>query len=283
MSEGQFQTMEQSQKVAMSGSQTEIVFLGTGTSIGVPVIGCDCEVCTSDDPKNNRLRSSLLVRSPEGTLVVDTGPDFRQQCLREKITHLDAAIFTHAHTDHIMGFDDLRRFTVGKEASLDIFATRACLDRLESSFDYAFSGQNKYYGYLKPVPHEINGEFSLCGWKITPLPVTHGKVETIGFHFESTSGERFAYIPDAKTLSPETIAKIEKIPLLILDGLQMGHHNTHLSIPESVKIAQQVGATQTFLTHFSCRVNYREIKSELPENVTLAWDGLTIDLRQSSK
>lgn len=270
--------MDQVDKTNMAVADTEIVFLGTGTSIGVPVIGCDCEVCTSDDPKNKRLRSSLLVRSPEGTLVVDTGPDFRQQCLRENLTHLDAALFTHAHTDHIMGFDDLRRFTVGEDACLDVFANRDTLNRLESAFEYAFSGENRYYGYLKPVPHEIDGPFSICGWEITPLAVTHGKVDTIGFHFLSDSGIRFAYIPDAKTLSDQTLQIIKDIPLLILDGLHMKTHNTHLSIPESIEIAKQVKARQTWLTHFSCRVNYKEIEKDLPENLGLAWDRLTIDL-----
>lgn len=257
----------------------EIVFLGTGTSIGVPVIGCDCEVCTSTDPKNNRLRSSILVRSPEGTLVVDTGPDFRQQCLREKVTHLDAAIYTHAHSDHIMGFDDLRRFTVGHESSLDIYANQNCMSRLRRAFDYIFDGLNQYYGYLKPVPHEITGPFSLCGWEITPLPVTHGKVDTIGFHFEMPqSGQRFAYIPDAKSLSDTALEMIDQIPLLILDGLQMKEHNTHLSIPESMEIAKQVNAGKTWLTHFSCRVNYKVLEPQLPDNVRLAWDGLKIEL-----
>ncbi|MDF1752456.1 MAG: MBL fold metallo-hydrolase [Verrucomicrobiales bacterium] len=270
--------MDHSKKVAMSPSNTEIIFLGTGTSIGVPVIGCDCAVCTSDDPKNKRLRSSILVRSPEGTIVVDTGPDFRQQCLRENITHIDGVIYTHPHTDHIMGFDDLRRFTVGTDASLDIYARPSCMSRLKASFDYAFNGQNKYYGYLKPVSHPIDGPFSLCGWTITPLEVKHGKVETIGFHFSSESGERFAYIPDAKTISDKALDIIKDTPLLILDGLQMGPHNTHLSIPESIKIAHEVGAKCTWLTHFSCRVDYRELEPDLPHDINLAWDGLTLSL-----
>jgi phosphoribosyl 1,2-cyclic phosphate phosphodiesterase len=272
--------MDRFQKLAMSGltTDTEIIFLGTGTSIGVPVIGCHCDVCTSSDPKNNRLRSSILVRSPEGTLVVDTGPDFRQQCLREKIDHLDAAIFTHAHTDHIMGFDDLRRFTVGNESTIDIYANRCCLDRLERCFDYVFSGKNIYHGYLKPVPHQIVGPFSVCGWEITPLPVSHGKVDTIGFHFLSRTGIRFAYIPDAKTLSAAALHQIQEIPLLIVDGLQMSGHSTHLSIPESIEIARQVKARQVWLTHLSCRVNYQLIEPDLPPHIRIAWDGLAIDL-----
>lgn len=260
---------------------TQLTFLGTGTSIGVPVIGCQCPICTSDDPKNNRMRSSIYVQSPQGDLVVDTGPDFRQQCLRENITHLDAVLYTHAHTDHIMGFDDLRRFTVGEDATLDIYANQETLNRLRTAYDYAFDGENKYYGYLKPVPHLIDGPVHLCGWEITPLPVSHGKVETIGLYFEATSPDsecEFAYIPDAKTLSEATLEKIEKVPLLILDGLQMKPHNTHLSIPEAIEIAQSVNAQETWLTHFSCRVDYLEIGPTLPENIHLAWDGLKLNL-----
>ncbi len=255
----------------------EIVFLGTGTSIGVPVIGCGCEVCISDDPRNKRLRSSILVKSPGGIFVVDTGPDFRQQCLREGITHLDAALFTHAHSDHIMGFDDLRRFTVMEHESLDVYATRACMGRLTDAFGYAFDGQNRYWGYLKPRPHLIERAFTVCGWRVLPLPVQHGKVETIGFHFEWEDGPRFAYIPDAKVLETPTREAIRNIPLLILDGLQMKPHATHLSIPEAVEVAADSGAGRTWLTHFSCRVNYRKIQPELPDNVQLAWDGLHLD------
>lgn len=257
----------------------KLTFLGTGTSIGVPVIGCGCGVCVSDDPRNKRLRSSILLESPEGSLVVDTGPDFRQQCLRERITTLDAVLFTHAHTDHIMGFDDLRRFTVGHGRRLDIHATVPTLDRLKAAFSYAFDGENEYYGYLKPNPQPIHGPFRACGWFITPLPVSHGKIETTGFHFLSADGtRRFAYIPDAKILHEETWKMIQDIPLLILDGLQMEEHHTHLTIPESVEIAREVRARQTWLTHFSCRVDYRAIGPILPPNVSLAWDGLILNL-----
>ncbi len=256
---------------------TKITFLGTSTSIGVPVIGCDCGVCTSDDPKNKRLRSSIYVESGDTKVLVDTGPDFRQQCLREGIDHLDAVVFTHEHTDHIMGFDDLRRFTVYEEDALRIHATESCLGRLKASFSYVFDGENGYRGYLKVQPSVITGPFQIDDLELTPLPVRHGKVETIGFLF-SRGGERiFAYIPDAKELSSEAESLIEGIDLLILDGLQPMPHNTHLSIPESVELVQRLGVKKTWLTHFSCRVDYKEIEPGLPENVHLAWDGLRLE------
>ena len=199
-------------------TKTEIIFLGTGTSIGVPVIGCDCEVCLSEDPKNKRLRSSLFVTTPEVRFVVDTGPDFRQQCLREGIRHLDAALFTHAHSDHVMGFDDLRRFTVREHEELPIFANGECLDRLEAAFPYIFDGENRYRGYLKIAPHRISEPFPLGDLLVTPLPVIHGKVETNGFLFSRNDQKMFAYIPDAKILTAETKSHLAGIDLLVLEN-----------------------------------------------------------------
>ncbi len=262
-------------------TKAEITFLGTGTSIGVPVIGCDCAVCTSDDPKNQRLRSSIYVKTPEVALVVDTGPDFRQQCLREGITHLDAALFTHAHSDHIMGFDDLRRFTVMEDDALDIYANADCLGRLEAAFHYVFDGENRYRGYLKPEPHMIDGPFRVGDIEVRPLPVTHGKVDTIGFLFTWKNGERFAYIPDAKVVSDEAKEAIRGAELLVLDGLMPELHPTHLSIGEAVELSQLLDIGETWLTHFSCRVDYQKIEPELPDTVRLAWDGLRLPCGQA--
>ncbi len=259
-------------------NRAEITFLGTGTSIGVPVIGCDCEVCTSDDPKNHRLRSSILVKTPEVTLVVDTGPDFRQQCLREGIRDLDAVLFTHSHSDHVMGFDDLRRFTVFEDEQIRIYANGDTMERLEGAFPYIFDGENRYRGYLKVDPQVIEGTFKTGDLDVTPLPVSHGKVETIGFLFSSGGERLFAYIPDAKVLSAEAMDRIRGIDLLILDGLQPEHHWTHLSIGEAVELAEQLEVKQTWLTHFSCRVNYAALEPGLPDGVRLAWDGLRLEV-----
>ncbi len=257
-------------------TRAEITFLGTGTSIGVPVIGCDCAVCTSDDPKNKRLRSSIHVRAGGVEFVVDTGPDFRQQCLREGIRRLDAVLFTHAHSDHIMGFDDLRRFTVEVDDEIAIHATEECLDRLRAAFHYVFDGHNRYHGYLKARPHAVCGPFALGGLEVVPLPVEHGKVETVGFLFTQGGERLFAYIPDAKVLLPESRRLLEGIELLVLDGLQPQPHRTHLSTGEAVALAAELGAQQTWLTHFSCRVDYRALEPTLPPTVRLAWDGLKL-------
>jgi len=259
-------------------NHAEITFLGTGTSIGVPVIGCDCEVCTSGDPKNQRLRSSILVKTREMTLIVDTGPDFRQQCLREGIRDLDAVLFTHSHSDHVMGFDDLRRFTVFEDEQIRIFANGETMARLKNAFPYVFDGENRYRGYLKVDPQLIEGTFRCGDLDVTPLPVSHGKVETIGFLFSSEGERLFAYIPDAKELSVEAMDRIRGIDLLILDGLQPEQHWTHLSIREAVELAGRLEVKQTWLTHFSCRVNYAALEPGLPDGVRLAWDGLKLTI-----
>jgi len=258
-------------------SSFEITFLGTSTSIGVPVIGCDCPVCESDDPKNNRLRASIHVKTPDREWLVDTGPDIRYQCLRENIRHLDAVLYTHQHADHVAGFDDLRRFTVGADAELPIYATPECMEALERSFDYAFNGQNRYRGYFKPKPHLVEGPFTLGETEVTPLAVNHGKVRTIGYLFE-LGGVRIAYIPDAKEIPPETKELITSVDVLILDALQLAPHATHLSVEEALIVSVEVKAKQTWFTHFSCRIVYHELEEELPGNVGLAWDGLKITL-----
>jgi phosphoribosyl 1,2-cyclic phosphate phosphodiesterase len=175
-----------------------------------------------------------------------------------------------------MGFDDLRRFTVREEEEIAIYATRECLDRLHAAFTYVFDGENRYRGYLKAAAHVIRGPFRVGDLEVTPLPVIHGKVETIGFLF-SREGERlFAYIPDAKELHEESKSLLAGIDLLILDGLQPEPHWTHLSTGEAVALAQELAAGTAWLTHFSCRVDYRILGPTLPMNVRLAWDGLRL-------
>src|SRR3954466_11588308 len=153
--------------------QLQITFLGTGTSQGVPVIGCDCRVCTSADPRDRRMRSSLYVETPEAAWAIDTGPDFRSQCLRAAVRRLDAVVYTHAHTDHIMGFDDLRPFCPGGEP-LPIYASPETMGHLMRVFEFAFNGQNRWPGYIFPEPHEVAGPFQLGDLEVEPLPVPHG-------------------------------------------------------------------------------------------------------------
>lgn len=254
----------------------KLTFLGTGTSIGIPAIGCDCPTCRSTDPRDNRCRSSVWMRTPEAAWVVDTGPDLRYQCLRAGIRHLDAALFTHAHMDHVTGFDELRRFTLEIDQFMPVHGLPATLAVLERMFDYAFNGENRYRGYLKPFPKPVHGPFSLGGLKVTPLPVLHGKVETIGYLFEREHHKLCAYIPDCKTPLQETLDQIIGVDTLIIDALRFTEHPTHMNIAEALAVVRHAQPRQTFFTHMQCEVMHSRDEPGLPDGVLFAYDGLEL-------
>lgn len=255
----------------------KITFLGTGTSTGVPMIGCDCPVCRSTDPRDQRLRCSLWMQTPELQWVVDTGPDFRTQCLRAGVRHLDAVLITHPHTDHIMGFDDLRRFTFGEDETIPVHASAETLAALRRVYDFAFSGNNRYVGYLKPVPVEVTGPFMLGSTEVTPLPVEHGRVMTTGFLFQHAGGARIAYLPDCKAIPASTMALIEGVDVLIVDALRLRVHPTHFNVEEALAAARAVGAGQTWLTHLSHELSHAELEAGLEPKVRVASDGLVLE------
>jgi phosphoribosyl 1,2-cyclic phosphate phosphodiesterase len=252
----------------------ELTFLGTGTSVGVPMIGCDCETCRSTDPRDKRSRCSVYLRSPECAWVVDTGPDFRSQCLRENIRHLDAVLYTHPHMDHLTGFDELRRFTIPEEAVMPVYARPSCLAVLERMFSYAFNGENRYRGYLKPDPHVIDGPFWLGKTEITPLPVLHGKVETNGFLFARGGRKLCAYICDCKTVTPEALEHLRGVDTLIIDALRFTPHFTHMGWQESLALHAEVKARRTYFTHMQCEILHARDEATLPPEVRVAYDGL---------
>lgn len=254
----------------------EITFLGTGTSVGVPMINCDCETCRSPDPRDKRSRSSIYVRTPETTWVVDTGPDFRMQCLREGIRRLDAALYSHPHMDHVTGFDDLRRFCIPEDAVIPIYARPPCLRMLRTMYEHAFNGENRYRGYLKPEPHEIAGPFMLGGTEITPLPVRHGKVDAVGFLFSRDGCKLCAYISDMKEAYPETIALMQNVDTLIVDALRHTPHPTHMSFAEALAFREVVGARRTWFTHIMCEILHDREERKLPPDVRIAYDGLKL-------
>ena len=254
-----------------------LTFLGTGTSVGVPMIGCDCATCHSTDPRDNRLRSSIYCATGDGCAwVVDTGPDFRTQCLRAGIRRVDAVLYTHPHMDHLTGFDELRRFTIAEEAVMPIYARPSCLAVLERMFEYAFNGENRYRGYLKPEPRAIHGPFTLGSIEVTPLPVVHGKVETIGFLFSHSGRRLCAYMSDVKAITPEALHAMQGVDTLIIDGLRRTPHPTHMSWDEAIAASESIAPRQTWLTHLQCEMMHARDEPSLPPGVRVAYDGLTL-------
>ncbi len=260
------------------GLGARLTFLGTGTSTGVPVIGCSCLVCQSTDPRNTRLRSSVLLESESTALLVDAGPDLRQQALRSRLKRVDAVLYTHGHLDHVVGFDELRAFCWGRDEPLPLYANRGCMDILQSMFAWAFADTNVYRGYIKPGPMIVEGDFVIGEWSITPLPVLHGTVETNGYLFSRPGNRNVAYLPDVKEVPDATKELLEDVDLLILDALHYRLHPTHLSVSEALAMIEQVQPKQAYLTHCSHEIDHATLESQLPPHVHVAHDNLTIAL-----
>jgi len=255
-----------------------LTFLGTGTSVGVPVIGCDCAVCTSKNPKNQRLRSSVVVRAGDVTILVDSGPDLRAQALREGLREIDAVIYTHAHMDHVVGFDEMRAFCWRRESPLPLHATDECMAALQRMFGWAFSAENVFKGYIKPDPRIIDGPFYYGDMRITPLPVFHASVKTIGFLFECPGAKKVAYIPDVKRIPDSTMEKINGVDVLIVDSLRPSAHPTHFSLHEALAVAELSEAREVWLTHLGHENEHLALEKTLPPGIRVAWDGLTLAL-----
>lgn len=259
-------------------ARTRITFLGTGTSVGVPAVGCGCEVCRSDDPRDKRLRCSLWVESDGQGWIVDTGPDLRAQCLRSGIEAVDAVLLTHPHTDHIMGFDDLRRFSSAHEDGLPVHASRGTLEVVEQAFAFAFHPRERWKGYLHPRACPIDGPFFLGGTRVIAIPVVHGAVPTNGFRFDFPGGPSVAYFCDVKDVPETSHRLIEGVDVLITDGLRFRSHATHMNFEEAIAFSESLGRPRTWLTHFSCEVSHARAERGLPAHVSLAYDMLTLDL-----
>ena len=250
----------------------KITFLGTGTSQGVPVIGCECNVCTSNDPRDKRLRSSILIETDGKSLVIDTGPDFRQQMLREKIKKLDAVIFTHGHKDHTAGLDDVRAFNYLQKSTMPVYGAASVLNQLKVEYYYAFTDK-KYPGIPQLDLHELDGTtFIIEPVRITPLPVLHLNLPVFGFRIYD-----FAYITDANVIPPETLEKLTGVKTLVLNALQREKHLSHFNLEEAVAMAKKIGAEKTYFTHISHKLDlHRVVEKELPKNIVLAFDGLQL-------
>jgi len=254
----------------------EITFLGTGTSHGVPVIGCACAVCLSGDPRDKRLRTSVLVCAPDAVFVVDTSPDFRAQCLREGLDRLDAVVYTHSHTDHILGFDDLRRFCEIEDKEMPIYAKPDTLDDLRRVFRFAFDDGPKFRNYIRPAPQEITGEFHIGDTGIVPVELPHGRFTTTGFVLSREGEKLFAYMTDCNGVPEEAAIAAEGVRVLVVDALRHRKHPTHMTVEEAIAASRRIGAGETYLTHLCHEVGHAETEAGLPEGVHLAYDGLRI-------
>jgi phosphoribosyl 1,2-cyclic phosphate phosphodiesterase len=265
-----------SKSIVTADVQGQMIFLGTGTSIGVPVIGCGCPTCTSADPRNNRLRCALVLGLPEGNLLVDSPPDLRTQLLREKIGLVHATLYTHDHADHVFGLDDLRLFPYYLGHPLPIYCEEQVEDRIRKSFDYAFVAEAATYGGGVPqveFRRITTDPFDVLGTRITPIRLVHGRFRVLGFRYGN-----IAYCTDTNQIPPESWPLLQELDVLVLDALRQKPHSTHFSLDEAVAVAQRVGAKRTLLTHMSHDLEHAATNAALPPGIELAYDGLRLPL-----
>jgi len=252
----------------------KFTFLGTGTSQGVPVIGCGCAVCTSRNPRDQRLRTSIMLEDNGRVVVVDTGPDFRQQMLLYGVVRLDAVVFTHAHKDHIAGLDDIRPFNHRQKSAIQIFATAEVQMALKREFYYCFD-EHRYPGVPDLDLNTIDtAEFWAGGMNFTPLPVLHMYLPVLGFRVG-----KLAYITDANHIPKETYRKIGRPDVLVLNALRNTRHPSHFTLTEAIEVVERIKPKQAFFTHISHQLGlHSEVSAQLPSHIHLAYDGLTFSL-----
>jgi phosphoribosyl 1,2-cyclic phosphate phosphodiesterase len=253
-----------------------LVILGSGTSFGVPVVGCTCEVCTSDDPRDKRTRVAALVEGDDGRrLLIDTPPEIRLQLLAAGVGDIDAVLYTHEHADHTHGIDDLRALSARRRADVPVYGSSETLAQLTSRFPYIFDDRiqpppGSCKPRLRPTPLTSFEPVDVAGMRVVPLPVPHGDVTVFGYRVGDVG-----YVTDAKAVPPEVVGSLRGVRVLVLNALFDQPHPTHLSIPEAVAVAEAVGAEQTYLTHLTHRHGYAALAHRLPAGVAPAHDGLT--------
>lgn len=258
----------------MPSRASKITVLGSGTSVGVPTVGCHCDVCTSNDPRDKRLRPSILVSYQEHNILIDTTPDFRTQALRARIDHLDAVLFTHAHADHVMGLDDLRPFNFRKKAPIPIFAAPEVMTDIRRCFQYIFDGVKKESNVPQLDPRLIDGSpFDLFGLEFLPVPIMHGRQMIHGFRFGNA-----AYLTDHSEIPESSMELLQGLDVLFLDALRYKPHPTHSTVDRSVRTVEQLSPNRAFFTHICHDLAHERAESMLPSHIRLAYDGLEIQV-----
>ncbi len=250
----------------------KITVLGSGTSVGVPTVGCHCGVCSSADPRDKRLRPSILISYEGRNVLIDTTPDFRAQALRVSLERLDAVIFTHSHADHIMGLDDVRPYNFRQKGQIPIYAAADTMAAIHRCFAYIFDGARKESNVPQLASHVIDGgSFELFGLEFVPVPVLHGSATIYGFRFGAA-----AYLTDHSDIPESSMDCLRGLDVLFLDALRYKPHPTHSTVDRSLKTAEQLGARRTFFTHISHDLLHERAESLLPAHIRLAYDGLEL-------
>lgn len=250
-----------------------VTMLGSGTSFGVPVIGCRCPVCASDEPRKHRLRASLKLELPGGVALVDTATDLRQQALRYAVERVDAVLYTHPHADHIFGADELRIFNRRQGGAIPCYGSAATLAALERTFHYVFEEGDEGGGKPQLTLHPVDGPLELLGARVVPVPVLHGSMEVYGWRLG-----RFAYVTDVSEIPAASYALLDGVELLILGALRYRPHPTHFTLEQAVAAARRIGARRTFFTHMTHEVDPDHLEVELPDGMELGHDGLVLEV-----
>jgi phosphoribosyl 1,2-cyclic phosphate phosphodiesterase len=251
-----------------------LTVLGSGTSMGVPTVGCKCAVCRSDDPHDRRTRPSILIEFAGHVVLIDTTPDFRGQALREGITQIDAVLYTHAHADHILGLDDLRPLSLTRPEKIPLYARPDAAVILRRIFSYIFNPTYKFGGLAQVALNDIAGPVELYGVRFEPVTVLHGDAEIFGYRFGSA-----AYLTDFSTIPEESFTQLHNLEVLFLDGLRHEPHPTHSTIENSLRIVERLQPKRAFFTHICHDLGHEATNATLPANVRLAYDGMKLDFQ----
>jgi phosphoribosyl 1,2-cyclic phosphate phosphodiesterase len=252
--------------------KARLTVLGSGTSMGVPTIGCTCAVCHSTDPFDRRTRPSIMIEYADKFVLIDTTPDFREQAIREKITRIDAVLYTHTHADHILGIDDLRPLSYHRSSKIPLYAKPEAADFIRNMFRYIFDADYKFGGLAQVEMKPVDSAFELFGANVQPVPVIHGEAEIYGFRLGS-----MAYLTDFSSVPESSLAMIQDLDVLFLDALRYTSHPTHSTVEKSLQIAERVGAKRVFFTHICHDLPHQETNAHLPPHVRLAYDGMKLE------